>query len=94
MGSLGIGEILLIFVVGFILLGPKNLPKLMKNLGKAFGQLASLKNNLTDSLNDVKDSFENTVNEEKKNFDNIKIKNSNKTKKNNIKKRIKKNNAK
>ena len=38
MGRMGMGEILVVLIIALVIFGPKQLPKLGKTLGKAFGQ--------------------------------------------------------
>ena len=60
MGSLGLSEILLILVIGFLIFGPEKLPKILKNVGKSIKKLLDVKDDLQSSLNDVKE----TINDE------------------------------
>ncbi len=39
MGSLGIGEILLIVFVAFLVFGPQQLPKVLREVGRIIGEL-------------------------------------------------------
>ena len=39
--SIGIGEILIIVIVAFVFVGPDNLPKLAKKMGKYFNKYKS-----------------------------------------------------
>jgi TatA/E family protein of Tat protein translocase len=52
-GSLGIPELLLIFVVALIVFGPKRLPEIGKTLGKAMG-----------AFKQATDDFKNTIERE------------------------------
>lgn len=52
-GSLGIPELLLIFVVALIVFGPKRLPEIGKTLGKAMGEFKK-----------ATDDFKNTIERE------------------------------
>ena len=58
MGSLGFGEIILILVIGFLIFGPEKLPKILKNLGKTLGKIFEIKDNLQNSLYDIKNSVD------------------------------------
>ncbi len=55
MFGLGAGEILLILVFALIFIGPKKLPELAKNMGKAFRDFQNAKNEL---VNEVKNSMD------------------------------------
>jgi TatA/E family protein of Tat protein translocase len=52
-GSLGIPELLLIFIVALIVFGPKRLPEIGRTLGKAMGQFKQ-----------ATDDFKNTIERE------------------------------
>jgi TatA/E family protein of Tat protein translocase len=52
-GSLGIPELLLIFIVALIVFGPKRLPEIGKTLGKAMGEFKK-----------ATDDFKNTIERE------------------------------
>lgn len=40
--SIGIGEIIIIFLVAFVFVGPENLPKVAKKIGKAINKYRSV----------------------------------------------------
>ncbi|HSE40038.1 MAG TPA: twin-arginine translocase TatA/TatE family subunit, partial [Acidobacteriota bacterium] len=46
MGPLGIQEIVLIFVIALIVFGPKKLPELGRQVGKALGELRRASNDI------------------------------------------------
>jgi Tat protein translocase TatB subunit len=56
MGPLGIQEIVLIFVIALIVFGPKKLPELGRQVGKALGELRR-------ASNDIKRSIEKEIDE-------------------------------
>ncbi len=49
MGSLGIQEMLVIFVIALIIFGPKKLPELGKSLGKGIAEFKKASSELTKS---------------------------------------------
>ena len=61
MGSFGTTEIILILVVGFIILGPKGLSKLVKTIGKILGELSGIKDEVKKSMEDVQNSVNDAV---------------------------------
>jgi Tat protein translocase TatB subunit len=56
MGPLGIQEVILIFVIALIVFGPKKLPELGRQVGKALGELRR-------ASNDIKRSIEKEIDE-------------------------------
>ena len=65
MFGIGMPELMLILAVALIVIGPKKLPELAKNLGKAFGEFKRATSNLKDSfdvgdndLSDVKKAYD------------------------------------
>jgi sec-independent protein translocase protein TatA len=66
MGSFGISEIILILIIGFIVLGPDKLPKFLRSIGRAFGELSSVKKDFEDIINEAKDSVNDTLKSEVK----------------------------
>ena len=76
MGALGFNEILLILIISFLIFGPEKLPKILKNLGNILRKIFDIKDDLQNSLYDIKDSVD---------LDNIKL-TDNINKKNKIKK--------
>jgi Tat protein translocase TatB subunit len=63
MFGLGFSELIVIFLIALIFIGPKKLPELAKGLGKAVRQFQDAAKGLTDQLQDANDSV---VNETKK----------------------------
>jgi TatA/E family protein of Tat protein translocase len=49
-GSIGVPELILIFVVALLLFGPKKLPDIGRSLGKALGEFKRASNDLKRSL--------------------------------------------
>ena len=49
-GSIGLPELLLIFVIDLLLFGPRKLPDIGKSLGKAMGEFRRASNDLQRSL--------------------------------------------
>ena len=49
-GSIGLPELLMIFVIALLLFGPKKLPDIGKSLGKAMGEFRRASNDLQRSL--------------------------------------------
>lgn len=50
MGSIGVPELILIFVVALLLFGPKKLPEIGRTIGKAMGEFRRATNDLQRSL--------------------------------------------
>lgn len=59
--SLGITEILLIFVVIILLFGGKRIPEIARALGRASYEYKKAKNILKDEANELKATIESTV---------------------------------
>ena len=59
MGSLGIQEMIVIFVIALIIFGPKKLPEIGKSLGKGIAEFKK-------ASNDLMKTWEAEVNSEKK----------------------------
>ncbi len=53
MFGIGLGEILLILFILF-LISPKDLPKILKNVGRLFKELNIIKNEIADTVSDNK----------------------------------------
>jgi len=61
MFNIGPFELLVIFIIALIFIGPKKLPELARSLGKAFGELRKVTDDLTATLNkDIKSSLDET----------------------------------
>lgn len=56
MFGLGFGELLVIFLIALIFIGPKKLPELAKGLGKGIKQFQDAAKGITDQLQDTEDS--------------------------------------
>lgn len=52
MGSLGMPELVIIFVIALIVFGPRKLPELGKSLGKSLAEFKRASNDLRNSLED------------------------------------------
>ena len=50
LGSIGMSELLIIFVIALIIFGPRKLPELGRSLGKAIGQFKRASNDLRNTL--------------------------------------------
>lgn len=51
-GSIGMPELIIIFVIALIIFGPRKLPELGKSLGKSIGEFKRASNELRNSLED------------------------------------------
>ena len=49
--GMGAGELLIILLVAFIVVGPEDLPKVARKLGKAVKRFRSVVRDLTDDIN-------------------------------------------
>ena len=49
-GSIGMGELLIIFVIALIVFGPRKLPELGRTLGKSLGEFKRASNDLRNTL--------------------------------------------
>jgi len=56
MGSLGFGEILLIFLVLLLLFGAKRLPELARGLGKSLREFKKATNEIQDEIENAADT--------------------------------------
>lgn len=54
MFGLGVGELLLIFLIALIFIGPKKLPELAKGLGKGLREFQNATKGISDQLNEAK----------------------------------------
>ena len=61
MGSFGFAEILLIIGVGFLILGPDQLPKAMRKLGRLLGEAEKIKREFQDNIDYVQQTVDETV---------------------------------
>lgn len=61
MFGLGFGELVVIFLIALIFIGPKKLPELAKGLGKGIKQFQDAAKGLTDHLQNTDDSSSNTI---------------------------------
>ena len=50
LGSIGMGELLIIFVIALIVFGPRKLPELGRTLGKSLGEFKRASNDLRNTL--------------------------------------------
>ncbi len=50
MGSIGIPELIMIFVIALLLFGPRKLPEIGRSIGKAMGEFRRASNDLKRSL--------------------------------------------
>ncbi|MCR5108406.1 MAG: twin-arginine translocase TatA/TatE family subunit [Lachnospiraceae bacterium] len=57
MAGIGFGEILLILLVAFIIVGPEDLPKLARKVGKQVKKLKTLMREINDDINIDPDKF-------------------------------------
>ena len=69
-GSLGVPELMMIFVVALLLFGPKNLPKIGRTMGRALGEFRRASNDFkrtieeevsTSEIRDVERELKSTV---------------------------------
>ena len=66
--GLGYSEILVIAVIALIVIGPKRLPELLRNVGKVMGQLRRASDDLrreilfSDEIRDMRDAITDVVN--------------------------------
>ena len=51
-GSIGMPELLIIFVIALIIFGPRKLPELGRSLGKSLGEFKRASNDLRNTLED------------------------------------------
>lgn len=57
-GSLGVPELMLIFVVALLLFGPKNLPKIGRTMGRALGEFRRASNDFKRTIEEEVSSAE------------------------------------
>jgi sec-independent protein translocase protein TatA len=50
LGSIGMGELLIIFVIALVVFGPRKLPELGRTLGKSLGEFKRASNDLRNTL--------------------------------------------
>lgn len=60
MFGLGFGELVLIFLIALIFIGPKKLPELAKGLGKGIRDFQNAAKGLTDQLQDMNEQDQKT----------------------------------
>jgi len=53
MGNIGPGELLFIFFVGLIVLGPTKLPKVARQVAQVLGELRKISQNFQQEMNDA-----------------------------------------
>jgi len=58
--NIGTGEIIVVVLVALLVFGPKKLPEMARNFGKAFSQFKK-------SYQDVENEIKNTIDDEKHN---------------------------
>ena len=61
--DLGTQELIVIFIVAFLVFGPKKMPELARTLGKGLKQLKSAMHGITESLEEVESDFKEEVKE-------------------------------
>ena len=62
MGSIGVPEMIIIFIVALIVFGPKKLPELGKSLGKGLAEFRRASNELKATIEDEVRSLETEAN--------------------------------
>ena len=62
MFGLGIGELLLIFLIALIFIGPKKLPELAKSLGKGIREFKKAQTGILNEINKVDDDIHSNPN--------------------------------
>ena len=62
MFDIGFFELMIIMAIGVVIIGPKNLPKLARAIGKGWGEFQSTFNDLKGDLMEEADSLKNSVN--------------------------------
>ena len=65
LGSIGMPELILIFVIALIVFGPKKLPEIGKSLGRGLSEFKKASEDLKDSIQKEIDSARTDVNEAK-----------------------------
>ncbi len=61
--DLGTQELIVIFIVAFLVFGPKKMPELARTLGKGMKQLKTAMRGITESLEEVETDIKEEVNE-------------------------------
>lgn len=61
MFGLGFGELVVVFLIALIFIGPKKLPELAKGLGKGIRDFQNAAKGLSDQLQDSADSSQNST---------------------------------
>lgn len=62
MFDIGFFELMIIMAIGVVVIGPKNLPKLARAIGKGWGEFQSTFNELKDDIMEEADNLKGTVN--------------------------------
>jgi Tat protein translocase TatB subunit len=62
MFDIGFFELMIIMAIGVVVIGPKNLPKLARAVGKGWGEFQSTFNELKGDLMEEADNLKNSVN--------------------------------
>ncbi len=63
MFGIGMTELMVLFVVGLVVLGPKRLPSLARSLGRTLAEFRHASNDLRRDFMDVTDNFDVNVNQ-------------------------------
>lgn len=69
MGNIGFSEIILILIVGFLIFGPEKLPKIARTIGKMFNKFLKVKDELKDTVDDMKNQISSEVMDLKNSID-------------------------
>jgi Tat protein translocase TatB subunit len=62
MFDIGFFELMIIMAIGVVIIGPKNMPKLARAIGKGWGEFQSTFNELKGDLMEEADNLKNSVN--------------------------------
>lgn len=66
MFGLGFGELILIFLIALIFIGPKKLPELAKGLGKGIREFQNAAKGFSDQLQETQNQIQNEINKDEK----------------------------